>query len=105
MTFDNINTTLTKDDFKDVKYSVLGIEGQEYRVNRYFTNLESINQAQLLMKITLIEVLSISILFLIPLSYLVYIQSQNVFMNTTTNLRFAKRSHKIDLYNDNEATK
>ena len=73
MSLSNIDATLTKDDFKHVSYRLLGVDVEQLEVTRVFTSLESIQGAQTMMYITLIEVLLISILFLIPLSYLVYI--------------------------------
>ena len=73
MSLSNIDATLTKDDFKHVSYRLLGLDVEQLEVTRVFTSLESIQGAQTMMYITLIEVLLISILFLIPLSYLVYI--------------------------------
>ena len=73
MSLSNIDATLTKDDFKHVSYRLLGLDVEQLEVTRVFTSFESIQGAQTMMYITLIEVLLISILFLIPLSYLVYI--------------------------------
>jgi hypothetical protein len=42
------------------------------------------------MKFVIYEILIIVNFFLPPLSYLVYIQTINLLMNTTTNMRFKK---------------
>lgn len=50
------------------------------------------------MEFTLYEVLALINLFLPPLTYLVYIQSMNIILNTTTNMRFNK--FKRVMHND-----
>ena len=46
------------------------------------------------MKFTMIEVIIIALFFVFPLSYLVFIQTQNILMNTTTNMRFGSKRIK-----------
>jgi len=58
-----------------------------------------LNKAYFWLNFTLIEIIVISTFFVFPLSYLVVIQTQNILMNTTTNMRFASKKNK-DLSND-----
>lgn len=73
MCYSHINVELSKDDFKHVSYNPFGDDLLPLKIERFYTNLESIDQAQTMMYITLLEVMLISIIFLVPLSYLVYI--------------------------------
>lgn len=48
------------------------------------------DQAQLFYYITLFSVLALATVFLIPLTFLVIVQTQNFMFNQTTNKRFSK---------------
>ena len=45
------------------------------------------------MRMTWLDNAIIAIIFLMPLSLLVYVQITNIWNNSTTNLRFSKRKH------------
>lgn len=52
--------------------------------------VEDIDRANYWLSFVIYEILIIVNLFLCPLSYLVYVQTVNVLMDTTTNMRFNK---------------
>ena len=52
--------------------------------------VEDIDRANYWLSFVIYEILIIVNLFLFPLSYLVYVQTVNVLMDTTTNMRFNK---------------
>ena len=70
------------------------IEDVEFKEGAGLVDVESEATSLFWYKFTLVEVMIISSLFGLPLSYLVVIQTKNVFKNTTTYMRFSKKAQQ-----------
>ena len=93
--FVHLDTELTMKDLQ-TPYNYLGFnpvwsdEKTYFEAKPFFSDESQLPLAQLLLYTTLLQVIIISSMFSLPLAYLVVIQTQNVFRNTTTYQRFSK---------------
>ena len=99
--FFTIKSLISDQDFFEVgTYNVLGLPAEKFKKHSLIYDYTSVvppmisdEAREFWFMLTLIEVLLISFLFAIPLSYLVAIQTKNVLANTTTYMRFSKRAN------------
>ena len=90
----HLDTLLTYSDITSNTYNVAGLNSTMFEVHA-FTSLDApqakdLEYAQEMLVFVLIEICIITSIFLLPLGFLVFVQTQNLLMNSTTNLRFAK---------------
>lgn len=94
----NFSFHLTKEEFlKVTDYNWLGLDNSFFRapafMRGYFDNTisdESLKTVNVWVVFTLAEVFVIALLFMTCLSYLLVVQTQNMLLNSTTNLRYSR---------------
>lgn len=83
--FFGISSISTFDSLPYMSYSNSNLTGSSTEIV-----LENLEMANTMLFATLVECLVLTLGFILCLTYLVLIQTQNILMNSTTNLRFSK---------------